>query len=278
MKKLLSFTLIFVLTFAVLVPFVSASPSELTEEDAKNLFNKAIGCIDWLSPLYFTPEDFDHKDIDGIEKRALVATIPPTQLIESTKNFYGEESSISEYMLIKDERYDTVEELLNITKTYFNDELAVKVLAETSDDGSSEEISSMVIDVDGKAAISTIIYENSVYTPGNVTGYDYNNGKPTLHVELFARPAGALDPLSDENRIKIDTTVSFEYTERGWRVSNEGTFFKYYYCDVPYPKGVGPMTGGAVNTGDTDTIIYITLAIASLCGIAVVTRKKKVNG
>ncbi|MBE6670226.1 MAG: LPXTG cell wall anchor domain-containing protein [Ruminococcaceae bacterium] len=277
MKKLFSYTLIFVFMLVLFAPFVSAAPSELTEEEAKNLFNKAIGCIDWLSPYYSTPADFDHDDIDAIEKRALVATIDQSQLIESSKDFYGKENSISEYMLIKDERYDTVQELLDITKKYFNDELAVKVLAETSDDGSSEKIYSMVIDVDGKAAISTIIYENSVYLPGKVTGYDYNNGKPTLHVELLARPAGAYDPISEKDRIKIDTTVSFEYTERGWRVSNEGTFFKYYYCDVPYPNGVGPMAGGTVNTGDTGTMIYITLAVASLCGIAIVAKRRKAN-
>lgn len=277
MKKLFSYTLIFVFMLVLFAPFVSAAPSELTEEEAKNLFNKAIGCIDWLSPYYSTPADFDHDDIDAIEKRALVATIDQSQLIESSKDFYGKENSISEYMLIKDERYDTVQELLDITKKYFNDELAVKVLAETSDDGSSEKIYSMVIDVDGKAAISTIIYENSVYLPGKVTGYDYNNGKPTLHVELLARPAGAHDPISEKDRIKIDTTVSFEYTERGWRVSNEGTFFKYYYCDVPYPNGVGPMAGGTVNTGDTGTMIYITLAVASLCGIAIVAKRRKAN-
>lgn len=277
MKKLFSYTLIFVFMLVLFAPFVSAAPSELTEEEAKNLFNKAIGCIDWLSPYYSTPADFDHDDIDAIEKRALVATIDQSQLIESSKDFYGKENSISEYMLIKDERYDTVQELLDITKKYFNDELAVKVLAETSDDGSSEKIYSMVIDVDGKAAISTIIYENSVYLPGKVTGYDYNNGKPTLHVELLARPAGAYDPISEKDRIKIDTTVSFEYTERGWRVSNEGTFFKYYYCDVPYPSGVGPMAGGTVNTGDTGTMIYITLAVASLCGIAIVAKRRKAN-
>ncbi|MBQ1259394.1 MAG: LPXTG cell wall anchor domain-containing protein [Clostridia bacterium] len=277
MKKLFSYTLIFVFMLVLFAPFVSAAPSELTEEEAKNLFNKAIGCIDWLSPYYSTPAAFDHDDIDAIENRALVATIDQSQLIESSKDFYGKENSISEYMLIKDERYDTVQELLDITKKYFNDELAVKVLAETSDDGSSEKIYSMVIDVDGKAAISTIIYENSVYLPGKVTGYDYNNGKPTLHVELLARPAGAYDPISEKDRIKIDTTVSFEYTERGWRVSNEGTFFKYYYCDVPYPNGVGPMAGGTVNTGDTSTMIYITLAVASLCGIAIVAKRRKSN-
>ncbi|MBO4971400.1 MAG: LPXTG cell wall anchor domain-containing protein [Clostridia bacterium] len=277
MKKLFSYTLIFVFMLVLFAPFVSAAPSELTEEEAKNLFNKAIGCIDWLSPYYSTPADFDHDDIDAIENRALVATIDQSQLIESSKDFYGKENSISEYMLIKDERYDTVQELLDITKKYFNDELAVKVLAETSDDGNSEKIYSMVIDVDGKAAISTIIYENSVYLPGKVTGYDYNNGKPTLHVELLARPAGAYDPISEKDLIKIDTTVSFEYTERGWRVSNEGTFFKYYYCDVPYPSGVGPMAGGTVNTGDTSTMIYITLAVASLCGIAIVAKRRKTN-
>ena len=170
MKKLFSYTLIFVFMLVLFAPFVSAAPSELTEEEAKNLFNKAIGCIDWLSPYYSTPADFDHDDIDAIENRALVATIDQSQLIESSKDFYGKENSISEYMLIKDERYDTVQELLDITKKYFNDELAVKVLAETSDDGSSEKIYSMVIDVDGKAAISTIIYENSVDLPGKVTG------------------------------------------------------------------------------------------------------------
>jgi len=280
MKKLLSFTLICVLALATFVPLVSAATPVLGEEGAKELFRKAVGCIDWLSPLYFTPDDFDHDPIDGIEKRALIHQIDPAQLIKSTKNFYGEECLISEYMLIKDERYDTVEELLNITKNYFNDELAVKVLAETSDDGDSDEIDSMVIDVDGKAAISTIISEQQVYIVGDVGGYDYNNGNPQLRVELLARPAGRFDPLPKEDMIKIPTVVSFEYTERGWRVSNEGTFFKYYYCDIPYPKGVGPMTGGAVNTGDTDTIIYVILALASLGGIAVVVvmRKRKVNG
>ena len=267
MKKLISIILS-ILIVGMMIPIVSADGSPtpvLTQSEAEKLFHNATQFIYWIEDS-FASEDFELLPIDGISKRAVNANESNSEIVISEVNYYGEINSSPNvrYMIIKDGRYDTVDELKAVAGKYFDSALAEKVLFDYADDDGGNI--STVVEINGKAAVTVDLEGNFLYSGNEITGFQNDPVDPKLNVNLIYS-------YLDYESIVIPTSVSFVYTDEGWRVSSHSDYFKYLYNDLPTPTIKDFIDNP--NTGDETAILIALLALSGLALACVPAVKRR---
>ena len=266
MKKLIAIILS-LLIVGTMIPVASADSSatpELTQAEAEKLFYNANQFIHWIEDS-FASEDFELSPIDGISKRAANADESNCEIVTSNVNYYGEiySSPNVRYMIIRDERYDTIDELKAAAGKYFDSVLAEKVLFDYVDDDGGNI--STVVEINGKAAVTVDLEGSFLYSGNEITGFQNDSVNPKLNVNLIYS-------YLDYESIVIPSSVSFVYTDDGWRVSSDSEYFKSLYNDLPTPTIKDFIDNP--NTSDPTAIIIALLALSGTA-IAVVPRRRR---
>ncbi|MBQ1259391.1 MAG: LPXTG cell wall anchor domain-containing protein [Clostridia bacterium] len=108
-----------------------------------------------------------------------------------------------------------------------------------------------------------------------------DNDKATATV-IRAYEVNAREYVDQGVRAYTEETIELVKLSGNWKISG-GSFFEVER-NAKEIKGsniktmpLNEWSQGTVNTGDTSTMIYITLAVASLCGIAIVAKRRKAN-
>ena len=108
-----------------------------------------------------------------------------------------------------------------------------------------------------------------------------DNDKATATV-IRAYEVNAREYVDQSVRAYTEETIELVKLSDNWKISG-GSFFEVER-NAKEIKGsniktmpLNEWSQGTVNTGDTSTMIYITLAVASLCGIAIVAKRRKAN-
>ena len=97
---------------------------------------------------------------------------------------------------------------------------------------------------------------NFLYSGNEITGFQNDSVNPKLNVNLIYS-------YLDYESIVIPTSVSFVYTDEGWRVSSHSDYFKYLYNDL-----LTPTIKDFIDNPNTGYETVILIALLALSGLA----------
>jgi len=184
------------------------------------------------------------------------------------------------YYIIKD--FKNKNEIYAFFEEAFTEEYSKKIVDNFGLPGDMELFKQHT---DGNVYICSYAFGGDLKLPcvlHSIKNIKIDNDKATATV-IRAYEVNEREYVDQGVRAYTEETIELVKLSGNWKISG-GSFFEVERnakeikeSDIK-TMSLNEWSQGIVNTGDTDTIIYITLAIASLCGIAVITRKRKVNG